>query len=108
MDKVAWEVVKWQQKVVWVELQSVQTCQKEKYFYETEHDEQDKYDLTTNQGIDNLNESCYNLEKHMQKSENLTYQHCMNEEMGSRDTRKYEEKYNQEATLKDIQKVSYD
>jgi hypothetical protein len=32
----------------------------------------------------------------------------MNEEMGSRDTRKYEEKYNQEATLKDIQKVSYD
>jgi hypothetical protein len=32
----------------------------------------------------------------------------MDEGMGSRDTWKYEEKYNQDSILKDIQKVSYD
>ena len=45
-------------------LQSIQTCQKEKYFHETEHDEQDKYVWMTNQDINNLNESYYILEKH--------------------------------------------
>jgi hypothetical protein len=50
-----------------MELHSVQTCQKKRYFHETEHDEQYKDDLTTNQDIDNLNESCYNLEKHREE-----------------------------------------
>jgi flagellar motility protein MotE (MotC chaperone) len=70
---------------------SVQTCQRETQFHETEHDEQYKDDLTTNQDIDNLNESFYNLEKHKEKSGNLTYEHYMDEVAESRDTRKYEE-----------------
>jgi hypothetical protein len=52
---------------VWVELQSVQNYQEEKYFHETGHDEQDKYVWMTNQDIDNLNESYYILEKHKQE-----------------------------------------
>jgi hypothetical protein len=71
---------------VWVELQFVQTCQKEKHFHETTHNEQDKYVWTTNQDINNLNKSYYILEKHKQTSENPTYKHCMDEGMGSRDT----------------------
>ena len=62
----------------------------------------------TNQDSDNLNESCYNLEKHKEKSGNLTYEHCMDEVAESRDTRKYEEIHSQESILKDIQKVFYD
>jgi hypothetical protein len=56
----------------------------------------------------NLNESCYNLEKQKEKSENLTYEHYMDEVAESRDTRKYEEIHSQESILKDIQKVFYD
>jgi flagellar motility protein MotE (MotC chaperone) len=91
-----------------VELHYVQTCQKKRYFHETEHDEQYKDDLTSNQDIDNLNESCYNLEKHKEKSKNLTYDHCMDEVVESRDTQKYKGKHSQESILKDIQKVFYD
>jgi len=56
------------------------------------------------QDIDNLNESYYILEKHKKTNQNLTYEHCMDEGMGSRDTQKYEEKM----ILKDIRKGSYD
>jgi hypothetical protein len=41
-------------------------------------------------------------------SKNLTYEHCMDEEMENRDTWKYIEKYNQESIVKDIQTVIYD
>ena len=68
-------------------LQFVQFCQEGKQFHETEHDEQDKYGLTTNQDINILNENCYILEKYKGMSENLTYKHCMDEEMESKDTR---------------------
>jgi hypothetical protein len=73
-------------EVVWVELQSVQICQEEKLFHETKHYKQDKYDLTINQHIDILNESCYILERYKEMSKNLTYKHCMDEEMENRDT----------------------
>jgi hypothetical protein len=62
----------------------------------------------TSQDIDNLKESYYILEKHKKTNKNLTYEHCMDEGMGSRDTQKYEEKHNQEMILKDIRKGSYD
>jgi hypothetical protein len=91
-----------------VNLQSVQFCQEGKQFHENKHDEQDKYGLTTNQDIDILNENCYILERHKGMSENLTYEHCMDEEMESKDTRKCGGKHNQELILKDIQMVFYD
>jgi hypothetical protein len=91
-----------------VELQYVQSYQEEKHFHETKHDEQDKYVWMTNQYINNLYESYYILEKHEQTNKNLTYEHCMDKGMGSRDTQKYEEKHNQKTILKDIQKGSYD
>lgn len=89
-------------------LQSVQFCQEGKQFHENEHDEQDKYGLTTNQDIDILNVNCYILERHKGMTENLTYEHCMDEEMESKDTRKCGGKHNQELILKDIQMVFYD
>jgi hypothetical protein len=63
-------------------------------FYETGHDEQDKYIWMISQGIDNLNESYYILEKHKKTNQNLTYEHCMDKGMGSRETQRYEEKHN--------------
>jgi hypothetical protein len=69
-----------------MELQSVQTYQEEKYFHETGHDKQDKYVWMTNQDTDNLHESYYILEKHKRMKKNLTYGHCMDEGMGSKDT----------------------
>jgi len=66
----------------------------ENFFYETGHDEQDKYVWMISQDIDNLNESYYILEKQKKTNQNLTYDHCMDEGMGSRDTQKYEEKHN--------------
>jgi hypothetical protein len=61
----------------------------------------------TSQDIDNLNESYYILEKHKQMNENLTYKHCMDGGMETKDAQTYEEKHNQEMILKDIRKDSY-
>jgi hypothetical protein len=89
-------------------LPSVQFYQEEKYFHEIEHDEQDKFVWTTNQNIDNRDERYYILEKHKELTENLTCEHCMDEEKENIDTRKYEETHNQESILEDIQTMSYD
>jgi hypothetical protein len=89
-------------------LPSVQFYQEEKYFHEIRHDEQDKFVWMTNQNIDNRDERYYILEKHKELTENLTCEHCMDEEKENIDTRKYEETHNQESILEDIQTVSYD
>lgn len=40
----------------------------------------------TNQDMNNQNKRCYSLEIHKKKSENLIYEHYMDEETESKDT----------------------
>ena len=65
---------------------AVQNLQKERYFYENEHDERHKYDEMLNQDNNNQDGMSYILRTHMERTRNLIYKHDMDAKKGNRDT----------------------